>query len=282
MSKYDPLREHLARLDDVVWSAKLEELEAILGTSLPKSAREHRTWWANSGGSLVHQNAWLDAGWRVERTDLGREMVIFRRLRIGGTLLAATTLPKMPEVSNGSSGRLDIPNRILQELRQSASITLRAEWTPVGILSELEDDGPPATTHSLANGSANGAHPGLTSLLREEPGICRILSMQGENILSVIASTDNLRRFATDLKNSLKQMASAEELSSEGLAQKLGLEVGTSMEIDIVSAGNAWLISNGRGKGANMADERERKLVGELLCMKDRQSGLKVRFVTEG
>lgn len=114
MSKYEPLREHLARLEDVVWAAKLNEVEDIIGSSLPKSAREHRTWWANSGGSLVHQNAWLDAGWRVERTDLMRDVIVFRRLRIGGTVA-------------GVSARMDRTAKNPQKLQKSGS---PRKWQP--------------------------------------------------------------------------------------------------------------------------------------------------------
>lgn len=41
-----------------------EEIEDVLGFSLPASASKHSAWWANGGHTQA--SAWLDAGWLVE------------------------------------------------------------------------------------------------------------------------------------------------------------------------------------------------------------------------
>ncbi|HWE71546.1 MAG TPA: hypothetical protein VG328_00180 [Stellaceae bacterium] len=63
MSKYDPLRDYLQnqRFKEIV--VTFADIEAILGSSLPKSA-ERPQWWANIVGesSHVQREAWRDAG----------------------------------------------------------------------------------------------------------------------------------------------------------------------------------------------------------------------------
>lgn len=41
------------------------QIEEIIGTDLPLSARSHRAWWANDAVSHSHSQLWLDAGWRT-------------------------------------------------------------------------------------------------------------------------------------------------------------------------------------------------------------------------
>ncbi|MEI9965095.1 MAG: hypothetical protein WDM92_10655 [Caulobacteraceae bacterium] len=56
-----------------------EEVETILGFPLPRSARLHQPWWSNSRGTHSHADAWLKAGWRTSRVDIGGERVVFVR-----------------------------------------------------------------------------------------------------------------------------------------------------------------------------------------------------------
>ncbi|WP_350335582.1 DUF7662 domain-containing protein [Coralliovum pocilloporae] len=82
MGKYQTLTDHLAKHGDGEWSASFDDIEALLGFSLPRSAVQHRTWWANSGGTQVHQNAWLSVGWRVADVDPVTRLVRFHRADI--------------------------------------------------------------------------------------------------------------------------------------------------------------------------------------------------------
>ncbi|WP_417668430.1 hypothetical protein [Roseibium sp.] len=259
MSKYDPLREHLARLDDVVWAAKLADLEQIIGSGLPKSAREHRTWWANSGGSLVHQNAWLDAGWRVERTDLPRDVVVFRRLRIGGTSLATRQAPhreRKLDVRNAAEKAL---SKAMPDLRQPVTVTLRAEWTSLGEVHKL-----PCSSSSIPMGAA----------------VVRIVFLRDGKPEAVLIDTDAVQPFYRALRLELKELAEsgAQSVLHAGLLGKLKLAASSPMEIDVVQAGNAWLLTDGRGRKANLEDMNERAVVAQLLALQERQSGLPVRL----
>ncbi|WP_439530496.1 DUF7662 domain-containing protein [Pannonibacter sp.] len=259
MAKYDPLREHLARLDEVVWAAKLDDLETILGSNLPMSAREHRTWWANSGGSLVHQNAWLDAGWRVDHTDLKRDLVVFRRLRIGGTSLAQaprraeTDAPKSSEAPPADAARLA---QAMTALRESVSITIRAEWTAIGALADVACS---------------------SQLLPAEPGVYRLTRLRDGLVFTCIVDSRDLAGFHAALRRSFKGMdqqdTAPEAVGGVRLIDRLGIEPGTACEIDILRPGNAWILSDGRGRGADLAKSQERELVARLLAIQERQSG---------
>jgi hypothetical protein len=63
--KYEPLRRYLVALPADVTTVTLTvaEIEALLGASLPASARTS-SWWANSQ-PVAHRRAWLTIGWRV-------------------------------------------------------------------------------------------------------------------------------------------------------------------------------------------------------------------------
>ena len=80
--KYARLYCHLSRLEDWEWRASFDEIEAILGFSLPKSARTYPAWWGNERGpniSHTHSLAWTSQGWGTSELDLEAERVAFRR-----------------------------------------------------------------------------------------------------------------------------------------------------------------------------------------------------------
>jgi hypothetical protein len=56
------------------------EIERILGSTLPPSARRHEAWWSNNPTGHVNAQAWLGAGYRTENVDIAGEAVVFRRI----------------------------------------------------------------------------------------------------------------------------------------------------------------------------------------------------------
>lgn len=82
-SMYAPLALHLR--DQPFATNRLqktfEEIEQILGTKLPDSAREHRSWWANDSVSHVQSQQWLAAGWRVAGINMTEGIITFSRNR---------------------------------------------------------------------------------------------------------------------------------------------------------------------------------------------------------
>ncbi|MCW2337135.1 hypothetical protein M2337_001368 [Sphingobium sp. B2D3A] len=75
MSKYVNLTTYLARLDQGVWNTTFDEVEHILGFSLPTSARQYQAWWANQMRS--QSMAWQSAGWKTASVDLHNEKISF-------------------------------------------------------------------------------------------------------------------------------------------------------------------------------------------------------------
>jgi hypothetical protein len=78
MAKYDPLKVELRTNQGGSWTASFSEIESTLAASLPRSAYDHREWWANDRTHPQAQ-AWMLAGWRVESCNLTSKRVIFRK-----------------------------------------------------------------------------------------------------------------------------------------------------------------------------------------------------------
>jgi DNA-binding XRE family transcriptional regulator len=80
-SKYYPLYEYLSPLpQDEPTRLTFDQVEAIIGASLPASARASRAWWANS--TTPQGRAWMEAGWLVDAVDIEGAWVVFRPARI--------------------------------------------------------------------------------------------------------------------------------------------------------------------------------------------------------
>jgi hypothetical protein len=55
-----------------------QQIEGILGDSLPVPAYKSVDWWTGRGAG-VHEQAWSDVGWHVESADLENRKVVLRR-----------------------------------------------------------------------------------------------------------------------------------------------------------------------------------------------------------
>lgn len=82
MGKYDPLHRFLVRQSAVRIVLAFAEVEALIGSSLPKSARStDMRAWSNEGEEATHPQAraWWTAGYRVWNVDQSNETVTFTR-----------------------------------------------------------------------------------------------------------------------------------------------------------------------------------------------------------
>jgi hypothetical protein len=80
MSKYQKLSRYLISLSGDEWMADFREIEKILGSGLPDSARLYPAWWSNQAGEgHTQSNAWQAPGWRTTKLDLAGEKVTFIR-----------------------------------------------------------------------------------------------------------------------------------------------------------------------------------------------------------
>lgn len=98
MSKYEPLKRHLAALPAPIWRTNFREIERILGFPLPPSSRRHRALWSNNPQNHVMTKAWLNAGWLTEQVDLEKEELVFRKTGSGenGSSMASSPATKSP------------------------------------------------------------------------------------------------------------------------------------------------------------------------------------------
>lgn len=75
MSKYVSLEQFLLSSGQDCINMNFSEIERILGFDLPKSAYTYEAWWANGGHSQA--NAWMGAGYKVERANPKEQTVCF-------------------------------------------------------------------------------------------------------------------------------------------------------------------------------------------------------------
>ena len=85
--KYDPLTAYLAALAADEVTLTFAEIEAIIGTALPPSARTSRFWTNVTAGVHRSAQAWRRAGWRVVRTQMHSKppAVTFARVGAGSS-----------------------------------------------------------------------------------------------------------------------------------------------------------------------------------------------------
>lgn len=82
MRKYAALNAHLNRRNGRPEMLTFEDIEAIIGKSLPQSAIKHRAFWANDNeGHHSHARSWMNAGYRVAYVDRDEKIVRFERTR---------------------------------------------------------------------------------------------------------------------------------------------------------------------------------------------------------
>ncbi len=78
---YAPLHAWLVAQPATVTNIRVtfEEVEAILGRSLPATARQKSQWWENNSTQHSHASAWLEAGFLTAQVNIPNETLIFRR-----------------------------------------------------------------------------------------------------------------------------------------------------------------------------------------------------------
>ncbi len=79
MSKYSPLKSHLKSMGLKEIPITFEEIETVIGSRLPPSARKFRPWWNNNPSDSAIAHAWLAAGYKSAQVDLKRKSLTFIR-----------------------------------------------------------------------------------------------------------------------------------------------------------------------------------------------------------
>jgi hypothetical protein len=81
-SKYSGLAGHLKFRGAFTSVVKLSfaRIDGLIGSNLPMKAYREEAWWSNSASS-IRAKAWLDAGWEVEKVNLEKGFVVFKKVR---------------------------------------------------------------------------------------------------------------------------------------------------------------------------------------------------------
>ncbi|PLX38035.1 MAG: hypothetical protein C0606_07265 [Hyphomicrobiales bacterium] len=243
----------MSELSDLEWTAGFDEIGEILGKALPPSASEHRTWWANHGGQMVHQQAWLDAGWRVENVDLSRRQVVFRRMRLGRHV-GGWSVPGNGANDHRPNDGLSVELRkAVEQSRQPASVSIRVDWTDVGVARRTE--------HGWALPQAP-----------EGPALCRIHTVCDEKHTATIAVVRDLPEFLATVFAECRAGKVAPGVAA--VCERLG--AARYVAIDAVLPGQAWIVVDGRGSRASLDNAIERAMVERSVAMVARNAGIAV------
>lgn len=95
--KYQALQDHLFSLSDTAWQTTFEEIEKVIGDSLPESARKHQAWWANQGSG--HSQYWQRAGWKTADVDVENERLTFVRKHDRRHLVGLAVMQEEPDAA---------------------------------------------------------------------------------------------------------------------------------------------------------------------------------------
>ncbi|WP_052728303.1 DUF7662 domain-containing protein [Domibacillus tundrae] len=83
ISKYYPLSQYLQQQDRNSTAAvklSFKDIEHIIQTSLPPTARKRVQWWANSKTEQSRQcSSWIGYNWETAQVDINNESVVFRK-----------------------------------------------------------------------------------------------------------------------------------------------------------------------------------------------------------
>jgi DNA-binding transcriptional regulator YiaG len=147
-SKYYPLFSHLQQVGGEPVVLHFTQIEALLGESLPGSARSRAGWWSNRSKGAVQATAWMDAGYHVKSVNLEAETVQFDRAQFtyvvkklgdmvlwnGGMIKA---LRQHMGLSQGELAReLGVRQQTVSEWEREAYAPSRASSKHLGLVAE--------------------------------------------------------------------------------------------------------------------------------------------------
>jgi hypothetical protein len=95
MGKYEPLTAFLAQAAGNEVPMTFAEIERVTGHALPAS-KQYPAWWSNNPANNVMTRAWLAAGYRSERVDIGGQRLVFRRVAVAGEGKGDSAPPRSP------------------------------------------------------------------------------------------------------------------------------------------------------------------------------------------
>ena len=82
-SRYAPLETHLRESGRAEIPMTFEDIEEVLGATLPPSARKHRAWWSNNPTNSPMTLAWRAGGYESASVDMATGTLVFRKVGPG-------------------------------------------------------------------------------------------------------------------------------------------------------------------------------------------------------
>ncbi len=79
-SKYYPLYLFFKNSDEDVVLLTVADVQSIIGGGLPTTARSQRAWWSNRKTAVAQSAAWIEAGYRVDKLELEKNLITFRKI----------------------------------------------------------------------------------------------------------------------------------------------------------------------------------------------------------
>jgi Nuclease subunit of the excinuclease complex len=211
MSKYERLTAHLHGLSGNEWTATFQELEKVLGFSLPSSARTYNAWWANDVTGSRHSNAWLSAGWNTSDINLTGKSVTF--LRVGAVREAAPVKSARNEPQPAPKVTSNMEDLPLAPGNNPLQVAVNMSWRTLGpLLGDRE------------NGLIFPDAP-------EEPGLYRFRLSGGDTPKSYIGETMQLKRRFSHYRNPSPSQATNIRINALFLEH---LAAGHKIEIDVI------------------------------------------------
>ena len=247
MSKYQRLSEHFHGIFGRSWHATFEEIERIVGFTLPASARTYPAWWANTADNTPQKAAWLDAGWRTRDLNLSAGHVLFVR-EAGST---AQPSARSPTRSAAAPRHTSGPPH---EWDEGVGVEFRIglAWVPIGRVV-LDAAG------RLAFPPADAA-----------PAIYRFRIRHGDAETRYIGQTDNLARRFGNYRNPGPGQQTNVRLNAEFLRS---LSAGAEIAVAAVTGG-AWIeLESGRA-AADMSSLAVRCLLENAAILADAAVGV--------
>ncbi len=104
MGKYSPLKDFLAKQGRELVSMSFDEIEGVLGESLPAS-KQYPAWWSNNPDNNVMTKEWIAAGYQTESVDIAGEKLVFRKVKKPSSPASAIAKGSDDGVKHAASGR---------------------------------------------------------------------------------------------------------------------------------------------------------------------------------
>ena len=79
MGSYSPLNAFLVAQRTELVPMSFEEIEAVIGRTLPASKR-YPAWWSNNPSNNPMTREWLEAGFQTESVNIASGKLVFRRV----------------------------------------------------------------------------------------------------------------------------------------------------------------------------------------------------------